>query len=166
MVAIILIIAIITVYTALVIHIKKTNNKLILLKEQRKAIEILLEDKDNIITTRDEINRLREIVEKAMGNVPDWSALLSDIEKCKTNNIHNRNVKGSFDDSNAVIIINGSTIRQQSIKTFMDNISELAAVGDVELSYIKQIDTTDATQLDFEITIYLIQENQFKIDTR
>lgn len=41
----------------------------------------------------------------------------------------------------------------------MDRISELATVSDVELRYIRQIDMEDTTQLEFEIIIYIIQEN-------
>ena len=40
----------------------------------------------------------------------------------------------------------------------MDRISELATVSD-ELRYIRQIDMEDTTQLEFEIIIYIIQEN-------
>ncbi len=158
-IAIILILALFTLYIVLFIHTRKINHKLRLLKEQRKAIEIFLEDKKDILTAKDEINRLQGIVEKAIGKVPDWSALFIDIDKCKTDDIHNRNVKGSFDDTEAVIIINGNTNSQQSIKTYMDRISELATVSDVELRYIRQIDMEDTTQLEFEIIIYIIQEN-------
>lgn len=63
-IAIILILALFTLYIVLFIHTRKINHKLRLLKEQRKAIEIFLEDKKDILTAKDEINRLQGIVEK------------------------------------------------------------------------------------------------------
>jgi len=48
----------------------------------------------------------------------------------------------------------------------MDKIKELDTVDDVELSYVRQSDPEDDSRLEFEIVIYLIQENQYQIDDR
>ena len=162
----ILIIASLVSWVVLFINTRKMNSNLKILKEQRKSIEKYLEDNDDVLTAEKEINRLREAVEKAMGNVPEWSSLLDDINKYKTNGMHNRIVRGSYDETKAVVTINGSTNSQRSIKTYMDKIKELDTVDDVELSYVRQSDPEDDSRLEFEIVIYLIQENQYKIDDR
>ncbi|NLN42193.1 MAG: hypothetical protein GX160_09485 [Clostridiales bacterium] len=162
----ILIIASLVSWVVLFINTRKMNSNLKILKEQRKSIEKYLEDNDDVLTAEKEINRLREAVEKAMGNVPEWSSLLDDINKYKTNDMHNRIVRGSYDETKAVVTINGSTNSQRSIKTYMDKIKELDTVDDGELSYVRQSDPEDDSRLEFEIVIYLIQENQYKIDDR
>ena len=163
---IILIITSLVSCIVLLIHTREMNSNLKILKEQRKAIEKYLEYNDDVLAAQNEINRLRGIVEKTMGNVPDWSSLLNDIDVFKTNNIHNHIVKGSYDESKSIVTINGSTNSQQSIKTYMDKINELDTVDDVELSYVRQSDPEDDSRLEFEIVVHLIQKNQYKIDNR
>ena len=67
------------------IYTKVINNKLKQLI--RVATDAYVESKNNVLVTQYEIDSLVKIVDKVMGNVPEWSELLTEIDKCTTKDI-------------------------------------------------------------------------------
>jgi|CZCB01.1.fsa_nt_gi hypothetical protein len=152
-------------FAVMFIYTKVINNKLKQLISQRVATDAYVESKNNVLVTQYEIDSLVKIVDKVMGNVPEWSELLTEIDKCTTKDIKNHIVKGNYGGNVSQFKINGYTVSQQSLKIYMDEIGKIASVNEVKLSFIRQHDIENADQFEFEIVVYLKLDNHDKEDT-
>jgi len=151
-------------YTMLVAQSLMLNRTLDSLKSQVNIIENYIETNSEILMTQEERSQLEEIIEKAMGNVPDWSELLIEIDQCRPEGIIIHTVKGQYSESNAMVIINGVTNNQQNIKVYIDELNNLTRVNDTEFNFIRETNPQDTANMEFEILIYHRQENQDKLE--
>ena len=161
-----LIIAMIAICGVLAINTVATNRRLQMIKTQGKTIESYIESNNDVFVTHNEINQLKSLIEKAMGEVPNWTGILVDIGEIRPKGIVTDIVKGNYDDSNTVITINGRADGQRSLVAYMENLDSLPNVEEVKCRFARQSIIDDTNFLEFEILVSMQQKHQYQLEDR
>ena len=141
-----------------------TNLKLDKLKNDRRAMESYIESTGGVLEAQMDVENLEKIIEKAMGKVPDWGNILIDTGKPRPNGIVIDVIKGSLNESQVIITINGRGYSQKDLGNYMAALENLHNITEVKCNYTRQSSLEDATSLEFEIVLYMDWEEPYKLN--
>jgi len=114
------------------------ENELSVIWTERQLVESKIEYKKTYVETMNKISELKKIVEKAMGDVPDWEKAINEISYVMPNDIYLVDIEASYTEEK-FIILHGYSSTQHTINNFIHLLNEIELIDNTELIYINKL---------------------------
>lgn len=130
------------------------ESELSYISETSKLLEAEIEANRKELEVIEKKQKLKKIVENAMGKIPDWEMTIEEIVSIMPNEFYIEDIEAISHEENFVTI-RGKVNYQKAINKFIYKLNRMESVKNVEIIYINKLPMEDGAMTEFAVKIYI-----------
>lgn len=130
------------------------ESELSYISETSKLLEAEIEANRKELEVIEKKQKLKKIVENAMGKIPDWEMTIEEIVSIMPNEFYIEDIEAISHEENFVTI-RGKVNYQKAINKFIYELNRMESVKNVEIIYINKLPMEDGAMTEFAVKIYI-----------
>jgi len=130
------------------------------LKSESKILQNEIDDLLLLKTLSEEVKQQKKLLDKAIGNQPDWLEIFALVGAELPENVNITNILANYTENSAKLDIQGNAAGHDKVALWMKSLKSTGFFSDIGLNY-SRIENSNAIRFELEATI--ITKEKFKL---
>ncbi len=130
------------------------------LKLERKILQNEIDDLLLLKTLSEEVKQQKKLLDKAIGNQPDWFEIFAFVGAELPENVNITNILANYTENSAKLNIQGNAMGHDEVALWMKSLNNTGFFSDTGLNYSRM---ENSNAISFELDVTIIREEKFKL---